>query len=649
MKERPTRLRAIRSTVPPAVEAAVARGLEKTPADRFPSAAAFAAALTGYAPVHTREATSRPTRAVLIALAAALVIGAVAYLMLRPATLAVAIGRSEQITAEPGLEIQPALSPDGQLVAYAAGTAGHMRIFIRPVTSGGGRTIPLSDDSTAVETHPRWSPDGSQLLFLTRGGAATASAFGGSSRPVVPPSAVGDSHVQSAIWSPDGREIGFVRSDTLLIVPSDGGTPRPIAGGEDLHSCDWAPHGKWIVCASQNSVSTLPGTTFGNLAPSSILLFPVHGGGPIRVAEPPWSNQSPVFAPDGVRLFFLSNRDGPRDVYVVTLSSSGKPRGTPQRLSTGLGATSISLSADGRRLAYAAYNARSNVWSLPIPQGAEGPVTTAGATPVTRGNQVIESMRVSHDGRWLVYDSDVLGNANIYRMPLGGGAPEQLTTNTAEEFAPDLSPDGRYVAYHSWRTGTRDIEVKPLDGGPVQQVTNTPGQEGYPVWSPDGEALAFVDTDRPVRAFVTRRGLDGSWSAPVLLADPGLDPEWSPDGRWISYVMTGDFALSGPLMIMPATGGQARAIMTPGNGIPAAGFARWSPDGRTLYYKAHGVRGGASFWSVSAQGGRPRLLVRFDDPAWQSSRNDFTTDGKRLYFAVEDRQSDVFVADLIKR
>ena len=147
---------------------------------------------------------------------------------------------------------------------------------------------------------------------------------------------------------------------------------------------------------------------------------------------------------------------------------------------------------------------------------------------------------------------------------------------------------------------------------------------------------------------MTRRGLDGRWSAPVLLADPGLDPEWSPDGRWISYVATGDFADPGPLMVMPATGGRARAVVIAEN-APLAGFARWSPDGRTLYFKAHDARGFTSFWSVRAQGGRPRLLVRFDDPAWQSSRNDFSTDGKRLYFAVEDRQSDVFVADLIKR
>src|SRR5882762_6507268 len=173
LTERPTPLRAIRGTVPPAVESAVARALEKTPADRFPSAAAFAVALQGSVPVHRAEPASRRLRVALMALAAALALAA-AYLLLRPSPT-LAIGRSEQITAEPGLEIQPALSPDGQLVAYAAGTAGHMRIFIRPVAGGGGRTIPLSDDSTAVETHPRWSPDGSRLLFLTRGGAAGAS------------------------------------------------------------------------------------------------------------------------------------------------------------------------------------------------------------------------------------------------------------------------------------------------------------------------------------------------------------------------------------------------------------------------------------------------------------------------------------------
>jgi hypothetical protein len=61
----------------------------------------------------------------------------------------------------------------------------------------------------------------------------------------------------------------------------------------------------------------------------------------------------------------------------------------------------------------------------------------------------------------------------------------------------------------------------------------------------------------------------------------------------------------------------------------------------------HTEDGGTSLWSVSVQGGRPRELVRFADPEWQSVRNDLATDGKRLFFDVEDRQADVFVAQLI--
>lgn len=99
-------------------------------------------------------------------------------------------------------------------------------------------------------------------------------------------------------------------------------------------------------------------------------------------------------------------------------------------------------------------------------------------------------------------------------------------------------------------------------------------------------------------------------------------------------------------MLLPLSGGPARQLLT---GPPLASHAIWSPDGRTLYLKVPEGSGLSSFWSVSAQGGRPRQLLRFADPEWQSVRNDFTTDGKRLFFGVEDRQADIFVAELISR
>ena len=652
LTERPTRVRAVRSSVPIHVDAAVAKALEMTPADRFGTAAEFATALQGSGSFMAAEPPPQSKRMVWIgAIAGVLVLAGVgAALMLRPSSPALSVGRSEQITSDPGLEIQPALSPDGKLIAYAAGSGTRMRIFMRPVGSTGGRTIPLSDDSVALETQPRWSPDGTKILFLTRGGASVAPALGGSSQPLIPPGT--NSIVQSAIWSPDGREIAFVRGDTLSAMPALGGGARTIATGPDLHSCAWASHGRWIACASQNSVSVLPGALYGNLAPSGILLFPVKGGAAVRIVEPTTFNQSPVFSADGKRLFFLSSRDGPRDVYVVSLSSSGEPRGTPLRLTTGLNAKTISLSSDMKKLAYAVYMARANIWSVAIPANPPaGGVTVraSNATSITLGSQVIQGIRVSPDGRWLLYDSDLRGNSDLYRVSVDGGAVEQLTTDPVDEFAPDLAPDGSAVVYHTWRTGTRGIAVKPLNGAPSELLTNTPGQESYPKWSPDGRAVLFYDQSGTRNAYVTRRGPDGKWTAPESLAAGTYRPQWSPDGQSISYISAPADAEPGELMIMPSSGGAARPLFAPGNGAPLVSHAIWSRDGRTLYLKVHDSRGFSSFWSASVNGGRPRELVRFDDPGWQSVRNDFATDGKRLFFDVEDRQSDVFVAELISR
>ena len=650
LTERPTRLRVVRDTVPEGVDAAVAKALAKTPADRFPSAGDFASALQvggGGAGPEARPPTRSHARALWIAAGATAVVGLLAFgawRLTRGGSPVLVMGRSEQLTSDPGLEIQPAISPDGRLVAYSAGNSSRMRIFIRP--AGGGRTIPLSDDSTAVETQARWSPDGSNLLFLTREGVSVAPALGGSSRPVVAPASARG--VTAATWSPNGQEIAFVRGDSLQVMPLAGGPARRLTSGFDLHSCSWSPDGRWIACVSLNGESIRPGSSFGNLAPSAIVLAPAAGGELVRLLEPRAFNQSPVWSPDGRRLYFLSNRDGPRDIYALTLSSSGRPRGEPARLTTGLGAISISLSGDGRRLAYASYSARANIWSLPIPSGA--PTSAEAATPVTSGSQVIESMRVSPDGRWLVFDSDLRGNADIYRVPVSGGQPEQLTSDPADEFAPDLSPDGRAIAYHSWRTGTRDIEIKPLDGGPVERVTDTPAQESYPVWSPDGRAIMFYDQVAPFTIYLERRGSGGRWSSPPsLLVSPGYDGDWSPDGARVAYVAAASDAIAGPVMVVPAAGGVPRRLFEPGPAAPEAGKVRWSPDGRTIYYKAHDAEGRTSFWAVSTTGGAPRLLVRFSNPDRQSSRKDFAVDGRRLYFAIEDRQSDVFVAEMTSR
>jgi len=70
---------------------------------------------------------------------------------------------------------------------------------------------------------------------------------------------------------------------------------------------------------------------------------------------------------------------------------------------------------------------------------------------------------------------------------------------------------------------------------------------------------------------------------------------------------------------------------------------RWQDD------FLQGVRCGGALQHLERCGcwGGPKLLVRFDDPTRPSSRPEFATDGKRLYFSLGQRQSDVWTVELV--
>jgi len=230
-------------------------------------------------------------------------------------------------------------------------------------------------------------------------------------------------------------------------------------------------------------------------------------------------------------------------------------------------------------------------------------------------------------------------------MPVSGGVAEALTSDPADEFQADLSPDGKDIAYHSWKTGSRDIFVKPLAGGAVQQLTSSPAQEAGPVWAPDGRSIAFWKIGGNRILNVVRRNVSGAWGAPAERASfLNSRPEWLPDGRSVA------FTRDGAIEIVPADSGLPRTLYAPVRATdPRAEWLQWRRDGSVCYFKSHDDHGRASIWSIAAAGGRPRLLVRFDDLAHPSTRPDFAADARRLYFALDDRQSDLWLAEMAKR
>ena len=648
MTEAPRSLVSQRHTIPPQVEAAVLTALEKLPADRFATAAEFGAALR--APQAERpdmatrvtRAVARPRRWRPAAIAAMIAVAAVAGFLFarlgrREAALPMTFGRTTKVTWDPGLEILPAISPDGKNVAYGRGTTANMQIFVRPVS--GGRSIRLTDDTTGIQSHPRWSPDGSRVLFLAGGGIFSAPATGGPARPEVPPGRA--TPIVSAAWSPDGNTIAYVVGDSLFLRKADG-TSRLLTSFNEPSVCAWSPNGELIACDSGNVLSLMVTEAFGNLSPGAIVVARVSDGKVVHVTDSVTVNQGPVWSPDGRWLYFVSSRHGPRDIYAQRLGSAGEPLGGAVRLTTGLGAQTISLSADGRRLAYAAFTSTSNVWA--IAPAAHGLASFASATRTTQGNQTIENTNLSRDGQWLYYDSDLAGNMDLYRLRLPAGVPERLTTDPADDFTPAPSPDGREVAFHSWRDGgSRDIYVMPLDGGPVERVTNTRLQEALASWSPDGNALAFCEFTVKGGIWIVRR-TNGVWGKPVRRLDHGFWTSWSPDGR--SLAVTTD-VVSGSLLVVPVGPGPERVVVDQARGV-AADKTFWMADGATLIFRGRDSSGGRSIFTVPVAGGTPRKIAIVDNGIG-AVRGGWAYSPGRMLLSVQDQQSDIAVLEVEPR
>ena len=316
------------------------------------------------------------------------------------------------------MEIHPALSPDGRFLAYAGGNPQRTRVYVRQLS--GGRPTLLTGDSTAVEVSPSWSPDGTRILYANGRGLFSVSASGGAPRQEAPARAAGP--IIWSQWSPDGRTMAYVVADSIFLKAT-GAAPRFLASSTSVTGCRWSPDGSRLVCAAGNAYFLMVGALFGNLAPSWIELFDARSGARTVLTDSTGINHSPVWSPDGRFFYFVSDREGPTDIYRLRADGG---RTAPERLTVGLGAQSLSLSADGRRLAYNVYRTVGNVWSVPF---GRRPMSLRDAIQVTRGNQSVENPQVSFDGKLLYYDSDLSGTSQLYRVPVDGGEQERLTTD----------------------------------------------------------------------------------------------------------------------------------------------------------------------------------------------------------------------------
>ena len=607
--------------------------LEKQPAARPANARAVLDALEK--PVAAPNGTSRG-RLMGIAAAALVVVSTIAtYVLINRPPATAALQQATQLTRSAGVQEMPRISNDGKAVAYRALGPGDSVPHVEWRRGSDGSAVSVLSSRAPMS----WSPDGDRLLVMTRRGIESVSALGGASTLLVGGNLMNGAFSGGA-WAPDGLQLAYVHGDSLMLKAADGAITL-LGRSPDPHSLAWSPDGAWIAYVSENARYLAD----WNIAPSSLWIVPTTGGAPTRLTTGGALDASPTWAPDSRRLLFTSNRGGTRDIYQLNLTRGGLAEGDPVRVTTGLNASLISLSADGRQLAYSVATNRSNIWSVALPTA--GAVSSRAAEMVTSDKETIESIGVSADGQWLIFDSDRAGPQQIFRRPLAGGTLQQVTRGSAPAFSMSISPDGRFIAFHTIANGLRRAFVASSEGGdqPVQVSRGVGPDERNPVWSPDGSRLGWQmlepgRANASIAVEVATRSSSG-WGAVKRVQVPTvlMQAAWLGGGT-----LLGRDSLNRRLLAVDIdrtseppreiAQGLTEAIMPVGQGVI-------STDGRTLL-----IRNRRGIWMLPVGGGVPRQVVRFDDPLHPIALNarNFALHAGRLYFTLQDPQSNIWAA-----
>ena len=666
MAETPTQLHTLRDTVPPALDHVIARALAKIPADRYATASQFGQALQAvlFAATPAAHADLAMTPGAMATTPTAMgpepegksrrwwllaipvvAIGLIA--MLWPPSdwfgegqLEITTSKTVRVTNEPGIEFQPAISPDGDEVAYVIGSLTNPRIAVRSTSDAGrGGGSLLGERVPGRHFFPKWMPDGAFLHFLalpcgSDGTWNEAGTRGGSVRTI------GIPRLSSRYaWSRDGTRVAFSVGDSIFAYSPDVGESEllgvHVIRPRTPHSLAWSPDGRWIAYVNANP----NWRTTANVAPASIWILDANGGTPVQVTDEVDLNVSPQWLPDSRHLLFVSDRDGARGIYVVEVGPDG-PQGPPRSVLASSDPHSISISADGAKIAYSKFTLVQNIWSVQFPDGVVA--SSREATPVTSGTQVIERHTVSADGAWIAFDSDIKGEADIYKMRLEGGPPQPVADLDGDAFFPVWSPDGAEIAF----AAAGAVFVVSANGGTPEQITELTSRSPLPDWSPDGLSIAFSylgpQSTGPFQIWTVSRDSVGlPWNDPVPLTDFAcFFPDWAPDGSGVLCSTLNGF-------VFVERGGDVKVLYDGRTaGLTALQTPQFSPDGSRVFFSAIAQDCSEALWWVPTEGGDATKLVSFDDPSMTVWMRIFRVAGDSFYFAISEYESDIWVVDL---
>ncbi len=203
--------------------------------------------------------------------------------------------------------------------------------------------------------------------------------------------------------------------------------------------------------------------------------------------------QSPNWAPGGKDIYVHEGGSIERIPYLEPPAG-----GEPQVIDTGqlVGCSgNFGLSPDGRLLAVSCSEVKGGPHEVYVLPAAGGGIPRK----VTTSSTSSYFHAWSPDSRTIGFTRGSASKADLFAIPVDGGAEVRLTSDTVND-GPDYSPDGKYIYFDSSRSGTVQIWRMRPDGSAAEQITDDDNINSSPHVSPDGKSVAFLsqpvqDTD----------------------------------------------------------------------------------------------------------------------------------------------------------
>ena len=417
------------------------------------------------------------------------------------------VARRVPIKTNEGTWMSLDVSPDGKTIAFDF--MGD--IFTMPIT--GGKPVPFTT-GMAFDSHPKFSPDGTKLLFISdRSGGENIWWFSMDKKDSLQVTKVNIDHYQSAEWTPDGNYIigsRGTRNFKLWMFHKEGGSGvQLISKPDNLKTVEpsFGNDGRYIWYSQRTNA-----WNYNAQLPQYQLAVYDRETGETEVKTSRYGSAfAPTLSPDGKWLVYGSRHNDQTGLIIRDLKTGDEKwlaypvQRDEQESIAPLGVLpAMSFTPDSKNL-IASYGGKfytipvngGKAMNIPFEMETEflmGPSVADFKYPIKDDkDMIVTQIRdavVSPDGKQVAFTA----LNRLYTMDIPNGTPKRVSDNNFTEALPAWSTDGTQLAWVSWEgQGGHIYKINLKAKAPkAVKLTSTPALYTDIAWSYQGNRIAFM-------------------------------------------------------------------------------------------------------------------------------------------------------------